>query len=240
MIDIFIPVLGRPQNAEPVARSISEHTTVPHRVLFICSKGDDEEIDACQATGADVMVMSHRAERSDYPRKMNAAYRDTDGEFMLMGSDDITFGDEWDVRALSVAESTGAGVVATNDMANAHVKRGKFGTHALVNREYVVDKGGSADGPGVLIHEGYDHNFCDRELCHLAQSRKLYAFARTSYIYHRHPHWRTAPNDATYEKGTRNFRADQTLFLERAKLWGYIGLAGNEVTAAVGRKRRKR
>lgn len=184
------------------------------------------------------MIMSRRAGPSDYPIKMNAAYRDTEGEWMLMGSDDIEFSDDWDTHALAVAEETQAGVIATNDMANAQVKRGRFGTHSLVSRSYVDELGGSADGPGVLIHEGYDHNFCDRELCHLAQSRGLYVFAPRSHIYHQHPHWRTAPNDPTYEKGISNFAQDQKLFFERAQLWGYVGLAGNEVTAAL-RKNRK-
>lgn len=183
------------------------------------------------------MVMSERAGRSDYPRKMNAAYRDTEGEWMLMGSDDITFMPGWENAALAVAETEQASVIATNDMANAQVKRGRFGTHALVRRSYIDERGGSMDGPGVLIHDGYDHNFCDRELCHVAQSRGVYSFAPRSQIVHRHAIWGTAPMDATYEKGRENFTEDQRLFYERSKLWGYIGLGTSEMAIAKGRRR---
>ena len=240
MIDILVPVLGRPKSAEPLVQSIHEHTRLPVRVLFICSSEDDEQIEACQKTGEDVMVMSWPAGRSDYPLKMNAGYRDTEGEWILLAADDLEFRDRWDEIALELGERSYAGVVATNDLANAQVKRGRFGTHSLVRRSYVDERGGSADGPGVLMHEGYDHNFCDRELCHLALHRGLFIFSAASQIYHRHPVWRTAPMDATYEKGLSNFKQDQELFLSRAKLWGYEGLSPSEITVARRGPRRRR
>lgn len=236
MIDIFIPVLGRPDNAEPVAASAAKNTRFPYRLLFICSDGDAQQISACFDTQEDVMVMDHPAGRSDYPKKMNAAYRASAGEWMLMGSDDITFEPGWDGMALSVAAQKQASVVATNDLANAQVKSGRFGTHSLVSRNYVNDQGGSMDGPGVLIHEGYDHNFCDRELCHVAQWRGVYSFAKRSHIRHRHPIFGGAQMDETYEKGRANFAEDQRLFYERSKLWGYVGLGSSERAVASGRR----
>ena len=123
----------------------------------------------------------------------------------------------------------GYDVVGTNDLANAQVKRGQFGTHCLIRRRYVTEHGGTADqGPGTVLYEGYDHNFVDRELCHVAQSRGVFVFARHSRVKHHHMLWRTAPDDATYRKALRNFRADQKLFLSRARLWGFVGLSDPE------------
>lgn len=241
MIDILIPVLGRPDAVAPLVENIHAATVEPFRITFICSHGDEAEIDACMATGEDVIKMSRPAGRSDYPKKMNAAFRDTEGEWVLLGSDDILFEHGWDTAALAAGDQAGAGVIATNDLANMQVRRGLFGTHCLVRRRYVLEQGASADGPGVLIHEGYDHNFCDREICGVAQSRKAYTFVLRSIIRHQHPHFnRGVSMDSTYRKGLANFRADQALFLKRSKLWGYMGMTSNEAAAAQGKTRRRR
>jgi hypothetical protein len=158
---------------------------------------------------------------ADYARKMNYGYRVTTRGFLFLGSDDIEFQRGWREQALRAMRGKVA-VVATNDMANAQVRKGEFGTHCLVRRSYVDHPGAAADGAGVLIHEGYDHNFVDRELCGLAQSRGVYAFARNSIVRHRHYLWKTAPKDATYEKAMRHFARDQQLFLQRARLWGQV------------------
>lgn len=243
MIDIFIPVLGRPDAAEKIVRSIREHTVVDFRILFIATLGDEEQISACVATCEDTLIVTPR-DRGDYPYKMNIAYLDSESDWILLASDDLDFMQGWDTEALRMSTRVGdrlnpegqSHVIATNDLANAMVKRGRFGTHSLIRRSYIETLGASADGPGVLCHEGYDHNFVDREICHLAQHRGVYAFASRSRIRHRHPNWRTAPMDATYSKGLSNFNEDQRLFLERAKLWGSVGVSPGE--ARVARPRR--
>lgn len=229
MIDIFVPVLGRPHAAAPLVQSIHGATSKEVRITFICSSGDEEEIDACLSTGEEVIVMSKPAGRSDYPKKMNTAFRDTENEWILLGSDDITFEQGWDEQALKAAWTTGASVVSTNDMANGLVRKGLFGTHCLVRREYVVEQGASADGPGVLVHEGYDHNFCDREICGVARSRKTFVFAPRAIIRHNHPNFRRGVSrDSTYAKGMANFRSDQDLFYKRSALWNHEGLLPQE------------
>lgn len=228
MIDILIPVLGRPHNAVPLVQNIHDTTTVDHRIVFFCSRGDHEQKRACVQSGAETHVMEFPPGRGDYARKINYGVVVTEAEWVFNGADDIRFEPGWDTAALKAA-GDGFSVVATNDMANASVKRGKFGTHCLTRRRYVTEHGGTADHqPGVLLWEGYDHNFPDRELCHVAQSRGQYVFARHSRVKHYHPLWRTAPDDATYKKALRHFREDQQLFLARAHLWGHVGLSAHE------------
>lgn len=228
MIDILIPVLGRPQNAAPLVQNIREVTSVDHRVVFLCSRTDRDQTEACYATRASVMVMEYDAGPGDYAQKINAGFRATSSEWVLIGADDITFEPRWDTNALKVARDK-YDVVSTNDMANAQVRRGQFGTHCLVRRRYITEQGGTGDGtPGTVLYEGYDHNFVDRELSHVAQHRGRFVFARHSIVRHRHPLWRTAPDDPTYRKSLKNFRADQKLFLSRAHLWGFTGLSDAE------------
>jgi hypothetical protein len=150
------------------------------------------------------------------------------GEFVFAAADDVTFEPGWDRVALKLAANR-FHVVGTNDLANASVRRGQFGTHCLIRRRYVTDTGADGNGtPGTVLHEGYDHNFVDRELCHVAQHRHCFVFARNSRVRHRHPLWRTAPDDRTYRKALARFRDDQRLFLTRAHLWEYQGLSAQE------------
>ena len=149
-------------------------------------------------------------------------------EWIFMGADDLRFEPRWDTAAIKAAGDP-VHVVATNHMANGQVKRGQFGTHCLIRRRYITEQGGTPDqGPGVVLFDGYDHNFVDRELCHTAQHRGCYVFARHSHVPHYHPLWRTAPQDKTYQKALRHFREDQHLFLSRAHLWGHAGLSAHE------------
>jgi hypothetical protein len=231
MIDILVPVLGRPQNVQPLIEAFKV-TTAAYEIHFLCSPGDDAQIVACRVSGADTIVVNAADGQHQYPIKMNDGFAATKRPFLLLASDDISPEPGWDTEALRVAEETDAGVIGTNDMANGYVKAGIFSTHSLVRRRYVTEWGGSLDGPGTLIHEGYDHNFSDRELCGLAQARGEWAFAKRSILRHRHPLWKTASWDATYRKGLSTFHEDQRLFLERAAEWGYAGLHADEVKVA--------
>ena len=234
MIDILVPVLGRPQNARPLVNSIEAATTVSFRINWVFTDGDHEQITASMATETGIPVTIAPG-RGEYPRKMNEAYRYSDAwsslhyPFVFLAADDLEFTVNWDHHLLDRMADPAVGVIATNDRANSQVKRGEFGTHCLIRRSYIDDQGGSLDGPGTVFHEGYDHNFVDRELCGLAQSRGQYAFARNSVVRHRHPlHDPHVPMDDTYKKGLANFQADRDLFFQRAAQWGYVGLSPQE------------
>lgn len=235
MIDVLVPALSRPQNAAPLVESFLAHSSPMDEIHFLCSPGDDAQIEACLQTAQHTLIVPFSAGRGDYGRKMQYGLEMTERPFLFLGSDDIEFQAGWSEAALATMERRS--VVATNDQANAAVKRGQFGTHCLVRRTYVEEQGAACDGPGVFLHPGYDHNFVDRELCHLAESRGQYGFSRNALVRHRHHLWRTAPLDATYEKGIQNFRTDQALFLSRAHLWGYVGLKPYERNLARRKER---
>jgi hypothetical protein len=160
---------------------------------------------------------------------MQLGYERTHGEWLFLGAQDIEFTKGWQEAAF---RNRKASVIATNDKANAQVQRGLFGTHCLVRRSYVDEEGASADGPGNLLHSGYDHNFVDRELCGVAMSRGVFAFAKDSIVLHHHPLWRTAKWDDTYKKALKHFHQDRTLWLQRAHLWNYAGMNPREQNVA--------
>jgi hypothetical protein len=224
VIDILVPVLGRPQNAAPLVQNIRDTTTVPHTITFLCSGGDDEQYEACRATDAFTVQFKREAGPGDYAWKINTAAQGTTSDWIFQAADDLTFQPGWDTYALKIADiGPGYDVIATNDMANANVRKGQFGTHNLIRRRYVTDRLN-----GQVLHEGYDHNFVDRELSGWAQSHGVFRFAPHSRVKHNHPLWKTAPDDPTYRKSLARFQDDRRLFLSRAHLWGYHGLSAQE------------
>lgn len=219
MIAVVVPVLGRPQNAQRLADSLTAATTVEHRLVWVVSVSDRDQFLACKAAGGDLIEAEWPPGPGDFARKVNKAHRNTIEPFVFQGADDIEFTPGWDVAALAVAEATGAGVVGTNDDANPMVKRGDHSTHSLIRRSYVEEHGGTLDGPGLVFSEAYGHQWCDNELVELAKARGQWAFAASSVVRHRHWVWRTAPMDETYARGSASARADRALFEQRRRAW---------------------
>ena len=217
---LLVPVLNRPGNAAPLVASIKAATTVPHRILFICSRRDADEIAACEETGAEILIAPWGPGRGDFARKINLGYRETSEPWLFQGADDLRFHARWDIEALAVARRFHAGVIGTNDLANPSVLRGKSSTHSLIVRSYIEEYGGTLDGSGEVFCERFSHQFVDLELVETAKFHKQFAFAARSIVEHRHPHWGTAEMDDTYRKGQRDTRADRALYVRRAKtLW---------------------
>lgn len=227
MIDILVPVLGRPQNARPLIESIRASTTVEHRVWFLCSPDDDSQLQAARNTDAEIiMVSTWDPGPADYARKINHGYRATrlvspTGEWIFTAADDVEFTPGWDTAILKTAERTGAGMVGSNDDANPLVKRGRHSTHSLFSRDYIDNVGGTFfDGPGVVYHEGYKHQWIDTEAVKAAMDRGQWAFARRSLVRHHHPFYdKTARMDSTYEKALGDAPHDSALYKSRLQQW---------------------
>ncbi len=217
LIDLAIPVLSRPHRAHIVANSAYDAATVHTRIVFVCSPGDDEQIEACHGVGfADVIVVDWMPAAGDYAKKINLAYRLTEGTHFFTGADDLTFEHGWDAACLAFGDK---GVVGTSDGGNPLVVSGGHSTHSLVSRRYIDSVGGTYhDGPGIVLHDQYDHQRVDNELVHAAQVRGEWAFSPSPKVLHHHPMWdRTVPNDSTYLKAQRAGRLDQRLYGQRRR-----------------------
>lgn len=217
-VAVLVPVLGRPQRAAPLARSIrdSDPRATP---LFLCSPGDDDEIAACRRV-AWTLVMEWPAGQGDYARKMNLGYlhaRDLGFEWIFLGADDLVFHAGWFDACLRQARQGDYCVVGTNDMGNARVVAGHHSTHTLVHADYLDC--GTVDGEGAILHEGYWHNYVDDEFVQTAMSRRTYVHARDAHVEHLHPNWGKGFDDATYRKGMSHFDDDRRLYEQRQQLW---------------------
>lgn len=218
-IAILMPVLGRPERAQVIVDSIRVASAERHRIIFLCSQGDDDELDACMRTDSDTYVMDWPAGPADFARKTNWGLHACEEEFVFCGADDLEFCEGWDSEVLRVADATGAGVIGTWDGANPMVMKGRHSTHSLVRRSYADEPGAIWDSPGIY-YEGYDHQCVDNELVEVAQVRGEWAFASDARVIHHHPIFdRTVAMDATYEKALARGRDDVIAFRTRRLAW---------------------
>jgi glycosyltransferase involved in cell wall biosynthesis len=221
-IAVQIPVLNRPHRAAAVCDSLFASSELELEVVFILSPGDDAERYAVQATGEDYIVVDWECGKGDFAKKHNLAFRHTTAPFVLLAADDLEFEPGWDAAALEMAARTGAGVIGTQDDANPLVKRGRHATHPVVSREYVDQVGATwHDGPGIVYHEGYAHQYVDTELVAAAIGRGQWAFAHRSVVRHLHPMYpcrgQRTPMDSTYEKALGDAHDDSRVFIERQR-----------------------
>ncbi len=219
-IVVLIPVLGRPDQVGAVASSLlGSERGIPCRPYFLISPHDLENVAAVSEIGADHTVVTWGSGPGDYAKKMNLGVRLTTEPWIFLGARDLRFHENWAQLALRAAERSGKRVIGTNDMANPLVKRGKHSTHTLVARSYIEELG-TIDERGKIVHEGYSHNWTDNELIETAMFRGEFVPAPTSRVEHLHPIFRKGENDAIYDLGQADYKADRELFVERRPLWG--------------------
>lgn len=207
---ILIPVLARPHRVEPVLESALA-ATPKARVVFIPDPDDQRELRVLEAVGAE-----HKSVKGNYATKINALVRETDEPLLFFGADDLEFHARWLDHA-KAALAPGIGVVATNDLCNDRVKRGELATHPLVTREYVAR--GTVDEDGKVLHEGYWHEYVDREFSETAQERNAFAYAPKAIVEHLHPMVGKAPVDKLYAQTLTRMRQGHRLYSRRRRLW---------------------
>lgn len=209
-VAVIVPVLGRPQNAAPFMRSLRASTGLA-KVYAVCSNLAD--VDAWQDAGA-VTVWS---DPISFAAKVNGGYHHTHEPWVFLTGDDVRFHPGWLDHAQQTARDTGAKVVGTNDLGNPKVMSGEHAVHMLISREYIDEVGASWDGPGIVCHEGYRHNFVDNEIVVAAKQRGVWAPSLGSVVEHLHPLWGKGEMDDTYRKGEYKAEKDRVLFEARLK-----------------------
>lgn len=229
MICIVVPVLKRPHRVLPTIQSVRDNTTVPYRLLFVATAGDDEEIATLRMVNAD-FVVEPRHGVGDYAFKINRGYRESTEPYIFTGADDLSFHPGWDTAALAKMEGS-IGVVGTQDRCNRFVLRGEHSTHSLVSRAY-ADRLGVIDKPGAILAECYPHEYVDNELVATAKARGAWAFAEDSVVEHLHPCCGKAPTDPSYDRQSRRMAQGRPIFNRRAPMWGNAK-AGREVPVSV-------
>jgi hypothetical protein len=209
---VIVPVLRRPQNAEPFMRSLRASTGLAEAYAVV-EEDDVATQDAWREAGASLIVTNMRT----FAEKINLGYENTDESWLFIVGDDVRFHPGWLDHAQQVAVNTGAKVIGTNDNANARVMAGEHATHMLIARDYIAEHGASWDGPGVVCHEGYGHWYVDDEIVTTAKQRNTFAPALASVVEHIHPMTGQVETDDVYKLGQASAGKDKILFSKRSK-----------------------
>lgn len=214
-VAVIVPVMKRPQNAEPFMRSLRASTGLA-TVYAIGDEDDEETLCAWSDAGAHVRL-SPRGR--SFAAKVNHGYEHTTEPWIFIVGDDVKFQRGWLDHAQHVARVFDAKVVGTNDLGTDRVRAGEHATHLLIARDYIDKQGASWDGPGVVAHEGYRHWFVDDEIVNAAKERGVWATALASVVEHLHPLFGKAEDDPVYRKGKAHAAQDQKLFQARLKAY---------------------
>lgn len=218
---VLIPVLDRPSRIAPVLRSLEANTGAPFRALFLASQGFPEEHVAVEDAGGELVVVPFEQAPGDYARKINFAAKRTTEPNIFMAADDVKFHEGWYEAACEALATLPeeCGVVGTQDMGNDRVLAGLHSTHSLVSRSY-MERFGTIDEPGLLLHPGYPHEFVDDEFIETAKYRDRFVFADGSVVEHLHPHWGKAKYDSTYRRAAARLEEGKAVYKRRCPLWG--------------------
>lgn len=213
-VAILIPTFKRAHKIPSLTMNALEATADAQCVYFCCEEDDAETIEAVERTpGAEIIINSRTR---SYAGAINTGVLETDEDYVFAGADDLNFVQGWFEFASAMMKDP-IKVVGTNDMGNPEVLAGSHATHYLVAREYAHN--GVADEPGIMLFEGYDHNWVDKEFIMTAQKRGVYAHCHESIVEHQHWAWNKAPMDNTYNRGVRSEASDRETYLNRQHLW---------------------
>jgi len=205
-IGIIVPVLGRPAAAAPFMASWSSSSSSSTSVVYAATDAEDTATRRAWYEAGATVLTSDRG--TTFACKANYGVEATSEPWLLFVGDDVRFHHGWDTAALE-AGSAGP-VVSTNDMARDDLDR--LAIHPMISRDYIVQRGASFDGPGLVAHEGYRHWYVDREWSFLAAERGALVYAPDARIEHLHPIFGKGEMDATYRLGQAAARDDERTF----------------------------
>ena len=190
----------RPHRIQAVVDTIIESTT--DYQIVVLATGECAEV----ARSLPVTLIDDGG--GTWPQRINRGIRETTEPYCFTAADDLAFRPGWFEAARIVMDQiTGGGLVGVNDLMN------RAGVHFLISREYVNTIGGSlADPPGVAMHEGFRHAYCDDFARKCAQHRGRWGYANESVVEHLHRGVGKAPSDEIYDLGESTMGEGGALF----------------------------
>jgi hypothetical protein len=212
VIAVIIPTLGRPHKVQSIVTNLQE--TAPEVTPYFVIEPNDAVTAEAVADVHGNTIINRRV--ASYAGAVNTALHETSEPYLYVSADDFEYHNEWLPPLLNEIDSFG--ICGSNDLHNKEVLAGTMATSFLIRRDYAVTA--CIDQPGIMLHEGYTHNFVDTEVIGTARSRNQFKHCSNSHVEHKHYLWGLAPHDDTYAKSVKQHEADWRTFNNRKVLWG--------------------
>jgi hypothetical protein len=228
VLDLIVPVLGRPHRAWPFVHSLATSGAGGVRVTVVANLADEATAMAwveARKSGwlrpdQSMTVLVTILEPGSFAQKCNEAFEVIGrgpglagpAPWVMLCGDDVHFHGGWLQAAQRHMANPDVSVIGTNTA--GPIPDG--GTpHPIIRRSYIDEVGAGWDGPGVLCHE-YRHNFVDVEIALAAQDRGVYVHALDVVVEHLAHYHGKAPMDPTYQISADTVDADRRVFTARA------------------------
>lgn len=222
-VSVIIPSKGRPAQLVACVERLFETTTILRAAgltleVVIVMDDDRPTWDAVwnkhetRGLWHDLVTLVYREHLSGPIAAFNEGLRQSSGELLVTGSDDLVWGDGWLTCALEALDTLPDkdGLVGLND--GAPITR-DYATLWLCTRRWVKREQG-----GCLLVPVYQRQFADPEACIRAQRSGHYVYAEKALVTHRHHLWGTAELDDTYRLNNMHiYRQDEALYNDRFK-----------------------
>jgi glycosyltransferase involved in cell wall biosynthesis len=160
MVDILIPTMHAEDKLEKIVENVYKTANYPCKICFIAEAEDTKTIEKVKQLENVNLVVN--TEKGGITHCFNVAYKQIDGEYFALMTDDLVFPDNWLKDAVEQLGSKS--VLAFTD------KNGLGWGFFLVRRSYIKNLSGVIDQPETIYHE-YKHGYADAEFHHTARMR---------------------------------------------------------------------
>jgi glycosyltransferase involved in cell wall biosynthesis len=221
-VTVLVPAVNRPENVKRLVESFNATNDGTANLLYLVDADSTEQKLAIEEAGARWEVCDRG---TSYAAKMNYGFDHSDSDWVFLAGDDVEFTAGWIEAARKMSDRYH--IIGTSDsepgrVRNPLVAAGKHADHFFVRRQYVIDEGGSLEGPGILAPEAYYHWYTDKEMIQLAKARGVFTPCLDSVVIHHHPGYDgredLRASDPTYMKAVEFSEMDEIAFRRRAPL----------------------
>jgi hypothetical protein len=206
---ILIPSLWRAKSLQRVITNIRATTPEPHSIYALVDQADPESQRVCTNLGVEFLV----DDAGYFVPRIQRLFEETNEPWIFTGSDDIVYSPGW-LSGCFAAMAPHHKICCPSDGHNPK------GTNFLIERAYIMERGGNWDPPGYVYNPGYLHNFSDDELVNVGIYRGVYTRAWDVVVESTHPTWGNAQMDDTYMRMYTANDQDKNLYFSRLHLWG--------------------
>jgi len=224
-VAVVVPAMKRPHNVKRLVESFyrsGQPSDMASTLYYVLDENDTEMIEAVRAMGLKWLPATRG---TSFASKVNAAFEQTDEDWLFITGDDVEFTPGWLEAARELSDRYD--VIGTNDsepgrIRNPRVATGVHSDHFFMRRSYATDEGGSLEGPGLPLPEAYFHWYTDMEVIQLAKARGVFTPCLESRVIHHHPGYAgdeaARQADPVYMKAVEFSEMDRIAFKRRAVL----------------------